>query len=161
MSMPTGSDEALILQGALEEQLLKIAAMYQDQVPLHSRLFAQWLHYTFPRECPFPHKLGAVADASKLTTTAYGDRYEATEEEMLSHARRDLREDGGSEDDASLLDQWSDDEEFFVDYSQELTAPWSMKSNCCSSVVFIAAAVMVVLMKLSGRLKEEMEMQPK
>merc|ERR1719378_597320 len=79
---------------ALEEQLHKIAAMYQGKIPLHSRLFAQWLHYTFPRECPFPHKIGVVADASKLTTTAYGERYEATEEEMLKHARNDLIENG-------------------------------------------------------------------
>merc|ERR1719271_374242 len=28
-------------------------------VPLHGRLFSQWLHYVFPSECQYPHPVGA------------------------------------------------------------------------------------------------------
>ena len=28
------------------------------KVPIHGRLFAQWLHYVFPRDCAFPYKSG-------------------------------------------------------------------------------------------------------
>ncbi|CAE7211809.1 unnamed protein product [Symbiodinium sp. CCMP2592] len=30
------------------------------EVPLHGRLFAQWLHHAFPRDCPFPHVSGTA-----------------------------------------------------------------------------------------------------
>merc|ERR1719169_390075 len=30
-------------------------------VPLHGRLLAQWLHYAFPHECPYPVDSGVVA----------------------------------------------------------------------------------------------------
>merc|ERR550525_2060884 len=44
------------LKGSLTKQLNQIASTHGGKVPLHGRLFAQWLHYAFPRECPFPHK---------------------------------------------------------------------------------------------------------
>ncbi|OLP24478.1 hypothetical protein AK812_SmicGene48940, partial [Symbiodinium microadriaticum] len=31
--------------------------------PLHGRLFAQWMHYAFPHECPYPQ---IAEDASVL-----------------------------------------------------------------------------------------------
>merc|ERR1719373_835996 len=32
----------------------------QGGVPLHGRLFAQWMHFAFPRECPYPHLAGTT-----------------------------------------------------------------------------------------------------
>jgi hypothetical protein len=47
------------VNGTLQDRLLEIAAQHEDGlVPLHGRLFAQWLHYAFPRECPYPHEAG-------------------------------------------------------------------------------------------------------
>merc|ERR1719263_2324591 len=34
--------------------------MHGGQVPMHGRLFAQWMHHAFPRECPFPHLTGTI-----------------------------------------------------------------------------------------------------
>jgi hypothetical protein len=45
----------------LRERLDEVAKIHNGHVPLHSRLFAQWLHYAFPRECQFP----AVPDMTK------------------------------------------------------------------------------------------------
>merc|ERR1719191_416734 len=39
-------------------RLRSIAQIHGGSVPLHSRLFAQWLHHAFPRECPYPHESG-------------------------------------------------------------------------------------------------------
>jgi len=36
-------------------KLQSIAERNDGEVPLHGRLFAQWLHHAFPYECPFPH----------------------------------------------------------------------------------------------------------
>eukprot|EP00928_Gymnodinium_smaydae_P077920 TRINITY_DN6145_c0_g1_i1.p1 TRINITY_DN6145_c0_g1~~TRINITY_DN6145_c0_g1_i1.p1 ORF type:complete len:635 (-),score=169.15 TRINITY_DN6145_c0_g1_i1:198-2102(-) len=41
-------------------QLLRtIADMHDGLIPLHGRLFAQWMHRVYPRECPYPHAAGA------------------------------------------------------------------------------------------------------
>jgi len=39
----------------LVSKLQSIAERNHGEVPLHGRLFAQWLHHAFPYECPFPH----------------------------------------------------------------------------------------------------------
>merc|ERR1719420_738192 len=72
-------DEPAHLTPALLSQLEQIAKNHGGLVPLHGRLFAQWLHYVFPRECPFPHKIGAVSSA---TPGEYGDQHIATKEDM-------------------------------------------------------------------------------
>lgn len=45
----------------LRTRLDEIADHHGGQVPLHGRLFAQWLHHAYPRECPFPHKSGTTS----------------------------------------------------------------------------------------------------
>jgi len=44
----------------LTQRLQEVADHHGGLVPLHGRLFGQWMHYAFPRECPFPHVLGAT-----------------------------------------------------------------------------------------------------
>jgi len=39
----------------LRAQLEEVAEFHDGQIPLHGRLMAQWLHYAFPHECPYPH----------------------------------------------------------------------------------------------------------
>jgi len=39
----------------LVSKMHTIADQHGRMVPLHSRLFAQWMHLAFPQECPFPH----------------------------------------------------------------------------------------------------------
>jgi len=50
-----------MLPDTLVRRLEFVAAANRGQVPLHGRLFAQWMHHAFPRECPYPQKLGDVA----------------------------------------------------------------------------------------------------
>ncbi|CAE7257557.1 unnamed protein product [Symbiodinium natans] len=44
----------------LEAKLLERLRSIGSQVPLHGRLFAQWMHHAFPRECPYPHAAGTT-----------------------------------------------------------------------------------------------------
>jgi len=44
------------LRGRLEE----VASHHGGRVPLHGRLFGQWMHQAYPRECAFPHKAGTI-----------------------------------------------------------------------------------------------------
>merc|ERR1719450_138403 len=48
------------LSSWLTHRLQEVATHHGGMIPLHGRLFGQWLHYAFPRECPFPHVLGAT-----------------------------------------------------------------------------------------------------
>merc|ERR1719189_2912683 len=62
VSSITGSDdEPAFLDAAMRAQLLRVSEIHGGHVPLHGRLFAQWLHYAFPRECAFPHRAGDAA----------------------------------------------------------------------------------------------------
>merc|ERR1719401_2769209 len=49
-----------VLSRALLSRLDEIANSHGGMVQLHGRLFAQWMHHTFPRECPFPHVSGTT-----------------------------------------------------------------------------------------------------
>jgi len=51
------------LSSDLEKKLHAIAQRHGGEVPLHGRLFAQWMHFAFPLECPFPH----VGNASVMS----------------------------------------------------------------------------------------------
>jgi len=44
----------------LSQRLHEVAAHHDGVVPLHGRLFTQWLHYAYPRECNFPHAAGSI-----------------------------------------------------------------------------------------------------
>lgn len=48
----------------LRSRLLAISERSGDQVHLHGRHFAQWMHFAFPRQCPHPVQVpsGRVAD---------------------------------------------------------------------------------------------------
>jgi len=49
-----------ILSPKLLRRLDEIAIPHGGQVHLHGRLFLQWMHMAFPRECPYPHASGVV-----------------------------------------------------------------------------------------------------
>jgi len=58
-------------------------------VQLHGRLFAQWMHHAFPRECPFPHVSGSINPVTpdEWLDSKGNDGY-ATREEMLHYTKK-------------------------------------------------------------------------
>jgi len=70
------------LSTVLVNRLQEIADYHSGQVPLHGRLFAQWMHNAYPRECPFPHVSGTTTPLTQDDYEARGLVAEATEEEM-------------------------------------------------------------------------------
>jgi hypothetical protein len=120
-------DEPPHLTSSLVSQLEQVAKSHGGMVPLHGRLFAQWLHYVFPRECPFPHKIGAVTSA---TPAQYGDEHAvATKDDMERHASSTIALNISSvgEQELQWMSQWSPEEELIVDYSAELGNPWQRR----------------------------------
>lgn len=128
MTSPSSDeDEPPQLEGTLTEQLMRIADSHGGQVPLHGRLFAQWLHYVFPRECPFPHKSGSFATHT-LTPGAFGDEYIATRDEMEKHANTTIAESEENSVDPQWMSQWSLEEELFAEY-KDMQAPWEKSKS--------------------------------
>jgi len=73
------------LLGRLED----VATINHGKVPLHGRLFAQWMHHAFPRECPYPHVGGTVNPQTAdewMKETGQQDS-KATNEEMISRVK--------------------------------------------------------------------------
>jgi len=98
-----------------------IAAANRGRVPLYGRLFAQWLHHLFPRECPYPHITGTT-------------RPEGTKDYMMNHNRKptltkaELKLRGGqaapglahNSSRPLVTSPWSHDEELLVPRSSTL-----------------------------------------
>lgn len=57
--MTTSAPAAHTLPDTLVHKLQEVAHHHGGRVPLYGRLFAQWMHMAFPRECQFPHVANA------------------------------------------------------------------------------------------------------
>jgi len=48
------------LTETLTRRLEEVGRHHDGLIPLHGRLFAQWMHFAYPRECPYPHLSGTT-----------------------------------------------------------------------------------------------------
>jgi hypothetical protein len=100
------------LPEALIKRLHSIAEHHDGEVPLHGRLFAQWLHYVYPLECQFPHSLVSEEALSPTYWTEQG--HSATPEEKDQYlAVAAAAADSALlmvDDDCAHMPQWSDEE---------------------------------------------------
>jgi len=142
------NDQPPILKGALTEQLRRVAEAHGGEVPLHGRLFSQWMHYAFPRECPFPHKAGAYSQHT-LTPGAFGGGYIASKDEMREHVSQTEHAPGISSTE-DWMSQWSSEEELFADYTAKLRAPWE-RSGISMGALVMFVALGVVIAGIPGR----------
>merc|ERR1719336_1670451 len=73
------------LSASLVSRLVEIAEHHDGLVPLHGRLFAQWMHHAYPLECPYPH---AVGTTRPLTPDEWMDESGAEEIEAPEAERK-------------------------------------------------------------------------
>jgi len=117
MSMPSSEDfddEQLVqIDRFLRTRLDDVAAAHGGNVRLHSRLFAQWLHYAFPRDCPFPHKAGTTATSGVDEFNGY-----AEEEDMLGVAFSSNQNfsEPVVNDTSEWMSLWTDEDELLSSY---------------------------------------------
>jgi len=101
---------------ALADQLRVIADRHGGEVPLHGRLFAQWLHNAFPHECPYPQILESAA---KLLPDEWSrDTGSASREEAELHIQATKDVDVVEGWPTEVGSDWSD-EEFVPFYYSE------------------------------------------
>jgi len=105
------------LQGNLLEHLHHIASAHQGKIPLHGRLFKQWMHYAFPQECPYVHRAGSVQAKSP---SEFGEDYLVKPAEVKKHTKA-AKKHAKDTSEALVKGLWAsqleaDDEELLTDY---------------------------------------------
>lgn len=106
------------LSTELLSRLSQMAELHAGHIPLHGRLFAQWLHNAYPLECPYPHKEGSInPQTASEWINETGQDVRASEEDLLRHAA----EEGCVVSASGIVDcgesaslSWDTEEELFV-----------------------------------------------
>jgi len=79
-----------LLQALQMQRLEEIAAQHGGSVPLHGRLFAQWMHHMYPRECPYPHLADTTNPISPDEWIKKVGNNEASDEEMQRYSMKQV-----------------------------------------------------------------------
>lgn len=128
------------LTTALDSQLRRIAETHKGKIPLHGRLFSQWMHYAFPQECPFPHPKGK---ATARTPLEFGDAFVASPQEMKKHAKKKVLLKAMPEnlptEEQWGMSQWLHEEELLAEYA-ELQPPRKLGVTAFLALAFILGA---------------------
>lgn len=140
-------DQPPRLAVTLLEMLERIAEAHGGEVPLYGRLFAQWLHYVFPRECAFPHQAGSVA---AIPPSEYGEEFYASPEEMQRHANSSsLAFDYISKDGVQWMSQWIPEEELMAEHAADIQAPWEKRRPALGVVAATGAFTLFLVASLA------------
>jgi hypothetical protein len=129
------------LSPTLLSRLDEIAAGHGGTVQLHGRLFAQWMHHVYPRECPFPHVAGTTnPQTPDEWLEATGEESVATVEEIHAHINQFNETDELESD--SL--PWSSEEELLVHRVPiQNTRSSSIMSSIRGPLLFAAMAALI------------------
>jgi len=104
----------------LMSKLDSVASRHGGRVPLHGRLFAQWMHHAFPNECPHPHVSGTTAPKTTGAFKKSGGKVKVTAEERAQYiAEHTSLPKLNSDEVGSLL--WTEEEELlsYDDFNSE------------------------------------------
>jgi len=134
------------LPDMLRQRLEGIAAQHGGRVPIHGRLFAQWMHHAYPRECPYPHVSGtATLLSSREYQLAHGDQHvlsaPALQAQVYAHSEPLAEEDVISEL------PWSVEEELFVHVPARATGEKSSSFLRCVMMLIVASSMSVATVR--------------
>lgn len=141
------------LSAPLLRRLSEVADRHQGRVPLHSRLFAQWLHHAYPRECAFPHATNAGGPVSPDAWMDDSERH-ATLEEMREVVEASVRSESvpwanevgdAVEEQGELM--WTEEQELFA---APVPSSAGIFRQCCRCAVLalVLGAVTLNLVRL-------------
>jgi len=142
------------LSDALAGKLDSIAERNGGNVPLHGRLFAQWLHFAFPNECPYPH---VAETAAPLTPHHWLDgKASSTKEEREKHIDLFSNVANGmnaAEEPAAdmCMSEWSDHEVLPLHEPQRAHETGARKASSLGSImrVVVQLALCFVVLRMA------------
>merc|ERR1719323_1521200 len=136
----------------MRHRLNSMASANGGRVALHGRLFAQFLHHAYPRECPFPHLSGTTKpQQTNEWLVSTGTDYIASAADMERHAGSspqspERRGYSGPMETAS----WSYQEELFVPKplaANDDPTAWAALHGAVFAAAAAVAALSMVLAK--------------
>lgn len=150
----TGEEDRGFLFGHLEQQLSRIAKVHKGLVPLHGRLFGQWMHRAFPRECPFPHRAGSIQSKHPLE---FGENYLVTDEEIQQYTKIAKPHHSNSQELSASDNTWiseldMEDDELLTEYMEiENASLWgkALLALAGGTVQILAGAALVSLLAIA------------
>jgi len=102
------------LSATLMQRLTKLGDHHGNSIPIHGRLFAQWMHLAYPRECPFPHVSGTIQPKTAKEMKAAGQAVKAQKEVMQQYVKAGRQKSNKGEegcDNEICSAMWSTEEE--------------------------------------------------
>merc|ERR1719436_34448 len=132
-----------VLPKSLWSRLEEIADRHGGVVQIHGRLFAQWMHHAFPRECPFPHVSGTTNPLTPDEFESSGQDSVASEEEMRDFISQSPNKTEQLGDDSL---PWSQEEELLV------ARPFLQPQGVGATSACIIVSVMYIFMRATSLL---------
>jgi len=154
------------LPATLHRRLEEIADAHGGTVPLHGRLFSQWMHHAYPRECLYPHISGDTAPVSALDFKKdSGEEHTASDDEIeriVNDTEVFISTASPTEDEVVELLPWSVEEELLVVRTVPgiSAAGTSVMNNLRNMLVFagiVSVALGVTDKKLGDKLSPSTE----
>jgi len=149
--LPSSTVEApRSLSTTLLGRLDEAAATHGGTVQLHGRLFGQWMHHAFPRECPFPHVAGVTNPQTPDEWMAsQGTESFATKAEM----RRYTEVAKPRNEELQELNHWISEEELLVPFPAKPEKGSRSMLWFVFSVVMLSAALVSVASRAAAPVK--------
>jgi len=149
-SLPSSTVEApRTLSSTLIQKLDEAAVTHGGAVQLHGRLFGQWMHHAFPRECPFPHVAGSINPQTP-------DEWMSTEGQESFASKAEMRkyaEIAKPADEVRELNLWHMDEELLVPFPIKSDGKGRSAMWFIFSVVMLSAALVSVASRAAAPVK--------
>jgi len=134
------------LSAPLLHRLQEIADHHDGQVPLHGRLFGQWMHHAYPLECSFPHTSGTTSPLSPDEWMEESGVDEVMAEEQF---RKSFIKDIKPTDDAEAL-PWLAVEELVVAHKRAHRKGMGFTRKLAAFVAVLAFAVPLARFAMSA-----------
>jgi len=146
------------LSTTLMQRLDDIAARHEGSIPIHGRLFSQWMHHAFPNECPYPHLAGSLATPMTPSEWLHADgevkrAIKATPEQMQSFIIADVIENVSESidlDHAAALLPWTEEEELVVALPEGHSKGGARSYMRFGTLAMAMASIVVALAKMLG-----------
>jgi hypothetical protein len=145
-ALPSASVSAnRTLPDSLIKRLDQIAQHHRGQIPLHGRLFAQWMHHAYPRECAYPHMSGTTRPTKLDDMTAQGNDPIQSNDDMkalLEHTSKRNTSNVSARSSGSCM-PWHQEEELFMPWQPEPPVRLESEPHVWSGFCLAAIASMI------------------
>ncbi|MDA8583215.1 hypothetical protein N9L68_03255 [bacterium] len=140
------------LTSELMSKLESVASRHGGRVPLHGRLFAQWMHHAFPNECPHPHVSGTTAPQTTDAFKKSGGNAFVTGKDRAQYIAAHTPPKKLSEDEAESL-LWSEEEEL-LSYEDFNLQSWFEIGSLRSSTIPVSLLLLAAFLSVTaGRVR--------